>query len=221
MSIMPKENNKASWQPIPNKFYEVSVSDIQRYLEEDILGFKIACDWERWTGVTAFMGYLRMRVVINPKDIEVADSSNDYVSHVLQKCAIGRTLNKNVVNALKPFMYPQNMNMLYMEQNRDKLRHLNELGVVGPKLDELIRYSQLSLTGNPDTGRQYYRVYLKPEAILFDGLKNADTDKTDGTLYIRRIYGTKQESFRLLVERVLTDNTVTDDLSVDKIFLLK
>jgi hypothetical protein len=56
---------------------------------------------------------------------------------------------------------------------------------------------------------------------LFDGLTNADTNKIDGTLFIRRIYGKQQEQFRLLVERVLTNNTVTDDLSVDQIFRLR
>jgi hypothetical protein len=108
-----------------------------------------------------------------------------------------------------------------MEQNRAMLKHMNELGIVGSKLDELVRYSKLSLTVDQNTGRPYYRVYLRPERILFDGLTNPNTNKIDGTLFIRRIYGKQQEQFRLLVERVLTNNTVTDDLSVDQIFRLR
>ena len=215
------EMNKAGWQALPNKFYEISVGDIQKYLEDSVLGFKIACDWERWTGITAFNGYLRMRVVINPKDIEVPDSKNDYVATTMRKFGAERQLDKNVLDALEPFMYPPNMNLLYMEQNRAMLKHMNELGIVGTKLDELVRYSKLSLTVDPNTGRPYYRVYLRPERILFDGLTNPTTNKIDGSLFIRRIYGKQQEQFRLLVERVLTNNTVTDDLSVDRIFRLR
>jgi len=216
-----RENNKAGWQPLPNKFYEISVGDIQKYLEDSVLGFKIACDWERWTGVTAFAGYLRMRVVINPKDIEVEDKSNEYVDKIVRQYSAERNLDKNVMENLTPFMYPGNMRQLYMEQNRQMLQHLNELGVVGEKLDELVRYSRISLAVDPSSGRPYYRLYLRPERIIIDGLTDAATDKVQGTLFIRRIYGTKQEQFRVLVERVMTNNTVTNDLSVDQIFRLR
>ena len=219
--IMPTENNKAGWQPLPNKFYEISVGDIQKYLEDSVLGFKIACDWERWTGITAFNGYLRMRVVINPKDIEVEETRMDFASKTLREFSAERNLDKNVVDSLKPFMYPDNMQLLYMEQNRAMLKHMNELGIVGSKLDELVRYSKISLTIDPNSGRPYYRLYLRPERIIFHGLTNAETDKIDGTLFIRRIYGKQQEQFRVLVERVLTNNTVTDDLSVDQIFRIR
>lgn len=217
---MPRENNKAGWQPLPNKFYEISVTDIQKYLQDEVLGFKVATSWARWTGITAYNGYLRMRVVISPKDIEVMGGRTDYVGKFLQEYSAERNLNKNVMDALKPFMYPPNMRQIYMSQNYDKLKHLNELGVVGEKLDELVKWSQINYVRDQSTGKDYYRIYLAPEKIVFDGLTNAETGKIDGTLYIRRIYGTKTEQFRLLVERVLTDNTVTDDLSVDQIYAL-
>ena len=217
---MPRENNKAGWQPLPNKFYEISVTDIQKYLQDEVLGFKVATSWKRWTGITAYNGYLRMRVVISPKDIEVMGGRTDYVGKFLQEYSAERNLNKNVMDALKPFMYPPNMRQIYMSQNYDKLKHLNELGVVGEKLDELVKWSQINYVRDQSTGKDYYRIYLAPEKIVFDGLTNAETGKIDGTLYIRRIYGTKTEQFRLLVERVLTDNTVTDDLSVDQIYAL-
>lgn len=218
--VMPRENNKAGWQPLPNKFYEISVGDIQKYLEDEILGFKIATAWKRWTGISAYSSYLRMRVVISPKDIEVAEHRNDYVGRVLREYSAERNLNKNVMDSLKPFMYPANMKQIYMAQNYDKLKHLNDLGVVGDKLDELVNWSQINYVRDNNTGKDYYRLYLAPEKIVFDGLTNAETGKIDGTLYIRRIYGTKEEQFRLLVERVLTNNSVTEDLSVDQIYAL-
>ena len=221
MSIMmPRENNKAGWQPLPNKFYEISVTDIQKYLQDEILGFKVATSWKRWTGVTAFASYLRMRVVISPKDIEVGNTRNDYVDRFLAEYSAERNLNKNVMDALKPFMYPENMRQIYMSQNYEKKKHLNDLGVIGQNLDELVKWSQINYVRDQSTDRGYYRIYLAPEKIIFDGLTNAETGKIDGTLYIRRIYGTKTEQFRVLVERVLTDNTVTDDLSVDQIYAM-
>jgi len=219
--IMPHEDNKANWQPLPNKFYEIGVGDIQRYLEDEVLGFKIACSWERWTGISAFVGYLVMKVVFNPKDIEIEDRATDYVSTILRKTSAERQLNKSVMDALEPFMYPQNMNQIYMEQNREKLRHMNELGIVGSKLDELVRWSKINRAVEPNTGRPYYRVYLRPERIVMAGLQDATTHSLEGSCFIRRIYGTRPEQFRLLVERVMTNNSVTDELSVEQIFALR
>lgn len=221
MAMNMTENNKAGWQALPNKFYEIGVGDIQKYLEDDVLGFKIACDWERWTGITSFVGYMRMRVVIAPKNIEVPMKVMDYADRTLRDVGGDRMLNKSVTDALQPFMYPANMHMLYLEQNRSMLKHMNELGIVGNKLDELVHYSKITLARDRDTGRQYYITYLRPERILFDGLTNAETNKIEGQLYIRRIYGEEQKDFKFLIERVISQNTVTDDLSVDQIFALR
>lgn len=221
INMTPVENNRAGWQPLPNKFYEISVGDIQKYLEDDVLGFKIDCDWERWTGITSFVGYMRMRVVISPKNIEVPMQSADYVDRTIREVGGERMLNQTVVNELKPFMFPANMAMLYMDQNRPMLRHMNELGIVGTKLDEIVKYSKLTLARDRDTGRQWYITYLRPERILLHGLTNAETNKIDGKLVIRRIYGEEQKDFKFLLERVMDSNSVTGDLSVDQVFAMR
>jgi hypothetical protein len=217
-----KEANLAGWQPLPNRFYEVSAAQIKKHLEEDILGFRIGCDWERWTGTNIFMGYLRMRVVMSPKDIECSNYSapNDYAHRTLESISnAGRIPDENIINSLKPFMYPQDMRKYLNNAAQDEIAHMNNIGINGRKLDELIEYSKLSFVKDENTGKEYYRVYLRPERILMHGLKR--TDGPNGKIYIRRIYGTDDANFRLLAERVLTASSITDDLSIDQIFNLR
>lgn len=217
-----REANLAGWQPLPNRFYEVSAAQIKKHLEEDILGFRIGCDWERWTGSNVFMGYFRMRVVMSPRDIECGNVStpNDYAHRTLASISnSGRTPDENVINSLKPFMYPQDMNKYLNNATNDELAHMNDIGINGSKLEELVEYSKLAFVRDENTGKEFYRVYLRPEKILMHGLKR--TDGPNGKLFIRRIYGKDESNFRILTERVLTTSSITDDLSVDQIFNLR
>lgn len=217
-----KEKNLAGWQPLPNKFYEVSAAMIQRHLENDILGFKIACDWERWTGVDVFNGYLRMRCVMSPSDIELPND-NQHTGYAYDELrnmnANSRNINQEVIKTLEPFMYPTDLQQWLRNQNESTISHMHALGICGDKLQELINFSRLTLITNESNGKEYYRVYLRPERILMNGLNKTDGD--NGKVFIRRIYGTSEANFYMLAERVLNNTAITDDISVDQIFALR
>jgi hypothetical protein len=111
------------------------------------------------------------------------------------------------------------MNKYLNNASNDDLAHMNDIGINGSKLEELVEYSKLAFVRDENTGKEFYRVYLRPERILMHGLKR--TDGPNGKLFIRRIYGKDESNFRILTERVLTASSITDDLSVDQIFNLR
>jgi len=214
--------NKGNIEPIGNKFYNISAGDIMHYLENDVLGFRIDADFTRWTGINAAHSYVRMRVVIQAKDLIVNNNvaSDDFATRILQQNQTGYELDKDVVKALEPFMYPKNFS--YEQLTPEAARHLNSLGVIGPKLDELIRNAQLTLATSPENGRQYFRVYLRPERIISEMLSDPRTGKPDGDIYIRRVTGETSSDFRWLVEQISNvNNVIGTDLSIDQIFAMK
>lgn len=215
-------NNKSNISPIGNLFYYISAGDIMKYLEDTILGFRVDADFTRWTGIDPAHSYVRMRVIIQAKDIIVTkpDDETDYATRMLHQNQVNYTLDENIVKSLTPFMYPENFN--YSQISPEAIRHLNELGVIGSKIDEIKKYSRLSLAVDRATGKQYFRVYLRPERIIHDMLTNPETGKLDGEVYIRRVTGESPSEFKWLVEQVVnTGNIISSDLNIDQIFALK
>lgn len=215
-------NNKANISPIGNLFYYISAGDIMKYLEDAILGFRVDADFTRWTGVTPAHSYVRMRVIIQAKDLIVTkpDEEMDYATRMLHQNQVNYTMDEDVMKSLTPFMYPENFN--YSQLAPETVRHLNEIGVIGSKIDEIIKYSRLTLATDRATGKQYFRVYLRPERIIHDMLTNPETGKLDGEAYIRRVTGENSSEFKWLVEQVVnTGNIISSDLSIDQIFALK
>lgn len=215
-------NNKGNLNPIGNLFYYVTAGDIIHYLENDILGFRVAADFTRWTGISAAHSYVRMRVIMQAKDIIVENdtTTDDYARKILQQNSVGFKLDENVTEALKPYQYPEKFN--YTQMSPDAIRHLNELGVIGSKIEEICKNSKLTFVADPSTGKQYFRIYLRPERIIHDMLANPKTNKVDGEVYIRRVTGENSAEFKWLVEQVVNNvNAVSSDLNIDQIFAMK
>ena len=215
-------SNKANISPIGNLFYYISAGDIMKHLEDHVLGFRVDADFTRWTGYTPAHSYVRMRVIIQAKDIIVStpEEEQDYATRLLHMNQVNYTLDKDVVASLKPFMYPEDLN--YNKIAPENARHLTEYGVVGPKIDEIIKFSRPSLVTDTTTGKQYYRVYLRPEKIIYDMLSDPTTGKLEGEAYIRRVIGESSAEFKWLVEQVVNSgNIISSDLSIDQIFQMK
>jgi hypothetical protein len=183
-------NNKAGIQPIPTDRYIITGSDIIKYLQ-DQLGFGVGHDFTRWTGVSPDLSYVRMRVIFAPKDI-VADSGSatDYVERKLAEFSAGLTFKDYVIDTLKPFMYPENINDV---RNRpEDLQRLYTIGVFDDRLNEIIQHSKLNYCQEANV----FRLYLRPERIIADMLKNPDTGAIDGNMSIVTVYGTSSETIR-------------------------
>jgi hypothetical protein len=215
--------NKGNIQPISNKFYNITAGDIMNYLENDVLGFRVDGDFTRWTGITPAHSYVRMRVVIQARDIVVNPSTlaNDYALRILNENQKGYDLDKRVVDSLKPFMYPEDFD--YRSMSPEVIRHLNEIGVIGTKVDEIARFSKLTMVQDPNNpNKRFFRVYLRPERIISEILSDTVTGKPEGELFIRRVTGETSSEFRWLVEEVISSpNIISSDLNIDQIFAMK
>lgn len=204
--------NKANIKPIPTERYNISTGDIVKYLQ-DQLGFGVACDFTRWTGVTIDHSYVRMRVVFNPNDIIAKPSSKDYVDRVLEQNAAGIMFKDNVIDTLKPYEYPEGTEQI--RNIPDKIKRLYELGVYNERFDEIIKFSNLSYSREAN----FFCIYLRPERIIADMLSNPATGKIDGEMSILGVLGTTSDTIRWIVAITKSNNFAVDtDLSIDAIF---
>lgn len=205
--------NKAGIQPIPADRYNISTGEVVKYLQ-DQLGFNIAYDFTRWTGVTVDQSYVRMRVVFNPSDIIATATSKDYVDRILEENAAGIKFKSNVIDTLKPFMYPKTVQDV--KNHPEDIQRMYSIGIFNERLDEIIRNSQLNYCREANL----FRVYLRPERIITDMLSDPSTGEVDGELSILAVNGTTSDTIRWLVEVNHHRTTFSGDtkISIDAIF---
>ena len=205
--------NKAGIQPIPTDNYTITGSEVVKYLQ-DQLGFGVAFDFTRWTGAVPDLSYVRMRVVFNPKDIVVDSTAKDYVDRKLEEYAAGTKFDADTIEILKPFMYPENINEL--RNNPEDMQRLYMLGILEDRFDEIVRNSKLNYCREANV----FRLYLRPERIIEDMLRNPTTNKIDGTMSILGVRGTSSETIRWDVAITRKPNAFigNSELSVDAIF---
>lgn len=206
--------NKANITPVPIEHYLISSNDVLAYLENE-LGFKIGADFARWTGVTAWHSYVRMRVVIAPKDIIAPVNNNNYVDKILAENAAGLQFKDHVIGTLEPFMYPKDIASILDRNRNEELQRLYQYGLYGDRLKEVVQNAKLNYA--KEAG--YFRIYLRPERIIADMLKDPSTGKIDGNMSIVAVHGTSSETIRWEVE-VYKGSTigVNRDITVDAIF---
>jgi hypothetical protein len=205
--------NKAGIQPIPTDHYTITGSEVVKYLQ-DQLGFGVAFDFTRWTGAVPDLSYVRMRVVFNPKDIVVDSAAKDYVDRKLEEYAAGTKFDSDTIEILKPFMYPTNINEL--RNNPEDMQRLYMLGILEDRFDEIVRNAKLNYCREANV----FRLYLRPERIIEDMLRNPTTNKIDGTMSILGVRGTSSETIRWDVAVTRKPNAFigNSELSVDAIF---
>jgi hypothetical protein len=202
---------KSGIEPLPILTYKFGTGDITTYLRNQ-LGFDVAVDYRRWTGITANHSYVRMRVVILPKDICVTSKSKDFVDRTLSEYSAGMTFKDDVIDTLKPFMYPKNINDL--RNYPEVMQHLYEYGVYGDRLNEIIEFSKLNYSKDANL----FRVYLRPERIIAQMLEDPSTNEINGNMVITRVLGDTPETFQWEVQVTEDRGISTTGISIDKIF---
>ena len=204
--------NKANIKPIPTERYVITSSDVIKYLQ-DQLGFTIACDFTRWTGVSEDHSYVRMRVAFNPDDITAKSTSTDYVERVLSESAAGIRFKDNVINTLRPFMYPKTVGDI--ANHPDDINRLFQIGLYNERLSEIMRYSKLKYSRESNM----FLIYLRPERIIVDMLADPSTNKIDGEMSIIAVHGTTSETIRWEIAVTKNKNNFgTTDISMDALF---
>lgn len=204
--------NKANIKPIPMERYSISSSDVIKYLQ-DQLGFTIAYDFTRWTGITENLSYVRMRVVLNPDNIIAKNTSSDYVDRILADNAAGIRFKDTVIDTIKPYMYPNNVGDI---ANRpEDLNRLFQMGLYNERLAEILKYANLTYSKESNV----FLIYLRPERIISDMLSDPSTNKIDGDLSIIGVHGTTSETIRWDVAITKNNNSFgNSEISMDALF---
>ena len=205
--------NKGNLKPIPTTKYEIMTGDVVKYLQ-DQLGFGVCCDFTRWTGVTIDHSYVRMRVVFSPNDIISRSTSRDYVDRVLEQNAAGMMFKDNVIDTLKPYLYPTGMEQL--RNHPDVIEKLYKLGVYNERFAEIMRFSTMQYCRD----RNVFCIYLRPERIITDMLSDPSTGEVDGKLEIVAVYGTTSDTIKWIVNVTKSTNGMPfgTNISVDAVF---
>ncbi len=205
--------NKSGVQPVPCDRYVITSSMVLKYLQ-DQLGFSVGSDFTRWVGVTPEQSYVRMRVVINPKDIMADSNSKDYVDRILESKGAGIQFKDTVINTLKPYTYPDNVGLV--QKSQEDIDRMYLIGIFGDRYEEISRFAKLSYSSQANL----FRIYLRPERIIYDMLSDPATDKVDGTMSILAVQGTSSDTIRweVAVERKGNNFAAKTDLSMDQIF---
>lgn len=182
--------NKAGIQPIPADTYSITGGDVIKYLRNQ-LGFDLAgYDFTRWTGPNAKYGYVRMRVVFYAADLIAKKAHKDYVDRMLEANAAGIAFKKDVIETLEPFMFPASIKDIFAHP--EDLEKMARRGIYGERLEEIIQNQSLNLCADTDL----FRLYLRPERIIEDMLRDPATNEIDGTFTIMGIHGTTTETIR-------------------------
>ena len=205
--------NKSGVQPVPCDRYVITSSQVIKYLQ-DQLGFSVGYDFTRWVGVSADQSYVRMRVVFNPKDLIADTNSTDYVDKVLEASGAGLQFKDTVINTLKPYMFPDNTG--FVQKSQDDIDRMYLIGIFGERYEEILRFAKMSYSQQANL----FRLYLRPERIIYDMLSDPTTDKVDGTMSILAVAGTSSDTIRweVAVERNNGTFSSKTDLSMDQIF---
>lgn len=203
--------------------YIISSAMVLNYLQNQ-LGFQVAADFTRWTGVTANHSYVRMRVVIDPKDIVAAQPQSQlWAERVMQENAAGIQFQDNVMEILRPFMFKETFGQNIPAEDLEKMY---TYGIVGDKLADLISKNKLAYSPN----MKVFRLYLRPEAIIRDMLSdpksgNIVMEDDEGNQFpanfnITGVFGVESDTIRWEVElsRGNMANTEIGVIDFDKLF---
>ena len=138
--------------------------------------------------------------------------NKDFVDRTLNEYSAGMTFKDEVLETLKPFMYPANIGDL--RNYPEVLQHLYEYGVYGDRLSEIIEFSKLNYS--KEAG--FFRVYLRPERIITEMLADPNTNEIAGNMAITRVLGDTPETFQWEVQVTEDRGISTTGISIDKIF---
>lgn len=162
-------NLKGNISKLPVDFYPISASDIVRHLQ-DQLGIPVKADFSVWDNRSPWekpenrgSSYVIMRAIFRPQDVVVPNQAQGYMERLVQASGAGITYQKDIIETLQKFMFPQDM--AKVQHMPEELQRLARMGIYGDeRLGELIRRPTMFYEPTVNT----YGCYLRPERIIYD-----------------------------------------------------
>lgn len=210
---------KGNLQELPIKHYVISDSEVKQYLRDQLGGIAFDADFALWDNRAEWEKpaacekcYVIMRAVFDPRDICVTNAKKDFVTTVLESMSADMQFREDVMNALKPFMFPKNMaNTKFMP---DQLARLASMGITGNRLEELMRRPGLFY----DQVNKRFGLYLRPERIIEDMVRDPATNALDGTMSFGYVVSADNGGFIRWGVNVYHSKVAKSGVSIDSVF---
>ena len=208
--------NKANIERIQKDIYPITCAMIRKYLEEQVLGFKLhGLDVKKWNSPNGRAAYAVIRISMFAKDVAIQRNITNYVDKVLAEESMYDELDKTVTDGLAPFMFPENI--AQAKQSYETRGKLWERGIESEKLYAIIQFSQIRRVKKYNM----YICYLRPEKIIEQMLEDPATNKIDGSFGIpySNMYGTNEQDF-IWYPVISHDGEVNEPVSLDVLYQL-
>lgn len=195
----------------------ISANDVYNHLQNTVLGIPIKMGFLTWHGPAASC-YVVSKVCIPASEIASTAKPTDFVSKVLADYNANTCLRKDIVDLIKPFMFPNAEELGIIMRDVNAVKNLANIGIAGNNLQELMMFRDFRYS--PQTG--YYVIYLDTEKIIRDMVKDPTSDKINGSLRIASVVGEKDEQIRWEIYITETKNGFGGgngimDVSLDRI----
>lgn len=186
---------KAGIERDPIDVFTISTTAVQKYLMESILGVNkgVACDFRRFTGISADYNYVSMRVIFEPSVLVKKEDPKYAGEKILAEYSSDSYIRSDVIESLKPFMYPDiNMN------DTANLQRLYTIGLGGDHIAEIQRYGKLTYIADANV----YGVLLRPEKIIDDMISDPSSAEKR-SWYIENVQGTTSDTitWKCIIDR--------------------
>jgi len=195
----------------PEDRFTFSSSAVDKYLTDTILGVNsgVTCEFTRWTGMSANENYVRMRVILDPKVVVKVDKPVYQGERILNEYASSTNVRADIIEALKPYMYPEINN-----QDITNLQRLLIQGLSQERLNEIARFRTLTYIQECNL----FGIYLRPERIIADMISDPDSD-TPRDWHIESVSGTTSDtiSWKIVVDRGMK-NVISGNVKFDHFF---
>lgn len=196
----------------PEDKFTISTTAVQKYLMESILGVTkgVGCDFRRFTGISPDHSYVSMRVILEPSILVKKENPKYAGEKILAEYSSDSYIRSDVIESLKPFMYPDiNMN------DTANLQRLFAIGLGGEHIAEIQRYGKLTYIQDANV----YGVLLRPERIIDDML--SDPTSTEKRSWgVQKVEGTTSDTitWTCIVDRGGFKKAMPTGLNFDTFF---
>lgn len=193
---------------------KITTSMVTEYLANE-LGTNIFAEYLKLTGMNG--NYVIMSVVLPESGIVAkGEKPSTYFEKFLDANNKSIKFEKNVIDVLEKYSYhPNTVKMITNPENYQKeLQLYASIGLTQNALSKILANIKLAKVAD----KPYYTIYLRPEAIIEDMLKDPSTDEIEGNVVIDSVKGEDQNSIRWSVIQNKVETVFDpDDLNIKNI----
>lgn len=153
------------------ELHQFTESDVTEILQ-NTLGVTPLCSYKRWCNgvdLNPKNSYIEMRVAFDTKDIVASPSGGSWADKMLEDCAANVNYNSDIIESLKPFMYPNDFYAL----SQDALQKLYKQGLFGDRLNELNKFRVMTFVKDFNK----HIICLRPERLIMHYFTDPTTGK--------------------------------------------